>query len=611
MGMAILRTAKLTNWGNVTGSGSHIARQRDTPNADPDAPAPIHLIGAGDLLSAVQGRIEEAGVRVAKNAVLAVEVMLSASPEYFRPENPGQAGFYVPARLEAWQQAITAWAREQWADNLVALTVHLDEATPHAHAVVVPVNPKTNRLSAKAMITGGKAKLRQLQDSYAAALAPLGLQRGIKGSRAKHKRIKDVYGILDAPTPAIEPVPEPPASLLSATRRQWAEEQTRRIEEREQILRDQATAGRIAQYLAHDQAAAVARAEQAAELARLAADAERQAAEKARAEVKQLREQLRIEANRLRALPLDRVLEAAGLERDPADPKKQWHGQGHRINVTDRKFYDHDQGIGGGGAIDLAMHLTGADYKDAVAWLAFVAGERAVIAEAAGMAAERARNAAQEGRSSAPPLPSDRHWERVRRYLVDGRGLDLALVDQMHAQGQVYADARANAVFLSGDGQGVELRGTGNRQWRGYRGRKVAPFAVMAPGSGPDDSPDAVAVVESAIDAIAYSQLHPGTIAVSLGGSGSRDLFSSISEQARKMRVPVVWAGDNDEGGEYIERRLVMALDHRQKNSYRWDQPRNGCKDWGEVVQRKAKLAASRRLGQPQMAPRSSGPRPG
>jgi hypothetical protein len=40
----------------------------------------------------------------------------------------------------------------------------------------------------------GRIKLSKLQDSYAAALAPLGIERGgVKGSKATHTKVKEYY----------------------------------------------------------------------------------------------------------------------------------------------------------------------------------------------------------------------------------------------------------------------------------------------------------------------------------------------------------------------------------------------------------------------------------
>ena len=55
----------------------------------------IRLIGEGDrqrLSDTVRQRIGEQTIR--QNAVLCVEMLLTASPEYFRPDEPDKAGNY-------------------------------------------------------------------------------------------------------------------------------------------------------------------------------------------------------------------------------------------------------------------------------------------------------------------------------------------------------------------------------------------------------------------------------------------------------------------------------------------------------------------------------------
>ena len=52
----------------------------------------------------------------------------------------------------------------------------------------------------------------------------------------------------------------------------------------------------------------------------------------------------------------------------------------------------------------------------------------------------------------------------MRRYLVQRRALPANYIDKLHEQGNCYADARRNAVFLCRDDQGravgAELKGT-------------------------------------------------------------------------------------------------------------------------------------------------------
>jgi hypothetical protein len=83
--------------------------------------------------------------------------------------------------MQQWAIASRDWLTENYGDKCVRAELHLDESTPHIHAYIVPLNEKTNRVSHDAMFGGrggqGRKKLSQLQDSYAAALAPLGIER--------------------------------------------------------------------------------------------------------------------------------------------------------------------------------------------------------------------------------------------------------------------------------------------------------------------------------------------------------------------------------------------------------------------------------------------------
>jgi hypothetical protein len=70
----------------------------------------------------------------------------------------------------------------------------------------------------------------------------------------------------------------------------------------------------------------------------------------------------------LRRVPLSAVLRETGAQRDRSDRAK-WHTPKGDISITGMKFMNWHQSRGGGGAIDLAMHLNDLDFKRAVAWL--------------------------------------------------------------------------------------------------------------------------------------------------------------------------------------------------------------------------------------------------
>jgi DNA repair exonuclease SbcCD ATPase subunit len=211
---AIARIQKLNSWGSVGGAGQHVRRERETPNADPERTGlNRQLLGdpSKDLVSAVRERIGNQKIR--KNAVLAVEVFLGASPEYFRPGQGERAGEWEPVRLERWVEANTAWLQKTYGDRVVSAWLHLDESTAHIQAHLVPLDER-GKLNCRALFGGSRDRLRRWQDEYAAAMAPQGLERGVPKSQAKHTAIRSFYGQLQQPVPEAIEVSLPPVQPL-------------------------------------------------------------------------------------------------------------------------------------------------------------------------------------------------------------------------------------------------------------------------------------------------------------------------------------------------------------------------------------------------------------
>src|SRR5512132_2359358 len=213
--------------------------------------------------------------------------------------------------------------------------------------------------------------------------------------------------------------------------------------------------------------------------------------------------------DQLRRLPLPAVLRESGAQRDRSD-KAKWHTPQGDISITGMKFMNWHQSLGGGGAIDLAMHLNDLDFQRAVAWLQ--------------------RHFSIPPRSEPPPAPrclilpppDRRRLSTVKHYLVHERAITPSLTDSLIGSGRLYADRRGNAVFLllgkENTAVGAELRGTGPQRWRG-----------MAPGSQRDrgyfsvQAPDATMTIlcESAIDAVSCLLLHPASLCLSTSGARS------------------------------------------------------------------------------------------
>jgi hypothetical protein len=197
----------------IAAASGHQMRSRPTSNADPDGPAPLVMfIAAGKTpYQAAQHLLVDAERRN-RETVLCREVVVSASPGYFRPGREDASGAYDPDRVKAWATTTLAWAKRMWPDQLAAMTLHLDEQTPHAHLMVVPRVRVTDgcwKLNSKALFD--RKRLTELQDSYGEALAPLGIQRGVPGSEAKHSEVRQFYGAIQSAKTLPQRVPVPPA----------------------------------------------------------------------------------------------------------------------------------------------------------------------------------------------------------------------------------------------------------------------------------------------------------------------------------------------------------------------------------------------------------------
>lgn len=78
-----------------------------------------------------------------------VQMVLSASPEYFRDEGQGP-GEWDQDRMELWRDTTMQWLRDEYGADLAHVSIHLDEDTPHMHVLIVPTYEKKARKPGKA-----------------------------------------------------------------------------------------------------------------------------------------------------------------------------------------------------------------------------------------------------------------------------------------------------------------------------------------------------------------------------------------------------------------------------------------------------------------------------
>lgn len=190
MKYAILRTQKLKSAVAVHRSMKHAFRAQDTPNADHERTPENTHIGANSVaegMAAFRGALPE---KLRKNGVLAIEYLMTASPEAMNCRTRTEQDAYFSDALD--------WLRERHgAENVIYAGIHRDEQTPHMYAYVVPKDPDTGRLNARRWLGGAKA-LSEMQTEFAERVGmPHGLERGIQGSKARHQTIQKHYAAIN------------------------------------------------------------------------------------------------------------------------------------------------------------------------------------------------------------------------------------------------------------------------------------------------------------------------------------------------------------------------------------------------------------------------------
>lgn len=198
---AVMRCSKVKSFANAKRTTQHMLRESDVANADPErAGQNMHLMGAKTSDQALGKMRENLPPKYRSNAVLAVEYLMTASPEFWEQATKEQRQDFYTSSMK--------WLTDKYGEqNVVIAKVHDDETSPHITALVTPVTAD-GRLSARDYI-GGAGKLRKDQTDYAKAVEHLGLFRGVEGSKSTHRSIKDYYrGVTQASTekkPVLKP----------------------------------------------------------------------------------------------------------------------------------------------------------------------------------------------------------------------------------------------------------------------------------------------------------------------------------------------------------------------------------------------------------------------
>jgi hypothetical protein len=149
-------------------------------------------------------------IDVRKDSVLAVDLVLTTSPEYFGDwHQNGAITKDGQKKIDEWVKTQIEFLERQFGKEAVKLAVlHLDETTPHIHVVVTPEEKKIrNYKNQHGTFTKESSQLNanrwspsfwknNFLKNYAKANAKFGLKRGVEGSTKKNVPLKEFSALV-------------------------------------------------------------------------------------------------------------------------------------------------------------------------------------------------------------------------------------------------------------------------------------------------------------------------------------------------------------------------------------------------------------------------------
>jgi len=268
-----------------------------------------------------------------------------------------------------------------------------------------------------------------------------------------------------------------------------------------------------------------------------------------------------------RTIPLIDVLSRVGAKKDKHDRSK-WLTSAGIVSVTAQKFFNWSKNTGGGGAIDLVMHIHRFHFHQALVWLEdnFNCSSTPLV--------QRRRTAPLT--QFIPPKRDPSKISQVVQYLTLQRCIPDKIIRTLIKSGRLYADNHQNVVCLllgkEKKAVGAELIGTTSVGWRGLaRGsRKNLGCFYFRTGI-----PNHIVICESAIDAISYCSLYTNCMALSTSGATSHPAWLPT---VLKHSMKVYCGFDNDKAGEHMANLMIQK--HTGIRRLKPDK-----KDWNEDLQ--------------------------
>lgn len=558
-------------------------------NIDKDRSIEI-LSGTDNIAKDIRLRIAEVSKKkVRKDAVGAVEFIVSASPEFFFKDLNKEKYERLTVKnnkkeleqiwetlneekLKMFNQKVQEWANEQFGENVVSAVLHKDEKSPHIHITVVPI--VNGRLSAKEFWRN-KEVSRKWQTSIAKKVESLGLQRGEENSNAvhvsHHTYNEESYKAAEEKRKyKLVKIPDKQTNFLGIETKESKEKRHEAIKQNNKTLKSyyKNNVNKFTHYESN--------------ISTLTAENER---------LKRLNNTLSMEHEKMRKklteaelsdLRSISILTLAEQQLGEFKQEGQYYFR-HKsetanivINAADNTYYDNKTQKSGKGAISFLVDYCKFAFSEAVDYLFNFGNSKRIAKEVytynKKATVELAAKVIRKEHEQIPE-PKDSNLYRVRAYLTQTRNINSDIVENMIKQGLLYADSYANAVFTNIEKTSAMLRGTlSNKRFVANRG-KADVFTYS------NSEEPCLYVFESPIDLMSYLTLNPDKKGTFVSINGNSNIAKVANKDYLKNYTAVYCCTDNDVEGTNFLNKL------KQSHSNVIDcRPQQQHKDWNESL---------------------------
>lgn len=196
------------------------------------------------------------------------------------------------------------------------------------------------------------------------------------------------------------------------------------------------------------------------------------------------------------------------------------------------------------------------------------------------------------------------HFEKAREYLINTRGIDPEIVDNLHQKGLLKQDKRNNVLFLWKDYErvmGCSEQGTYHTDrfkrgsWKSVQKNSTADYGFNVKYGDPKN----LKFFESSIDLLSYASINKrdleDTHLISMEGLKHNTVFNYIikaKQETNESPDSISLCVDNDKAGQnFVEKlsnfQLIKSDGTRKDIQAELPSSKDGVKDWNDLLKKK------------------------